>query len=226
MRKMIAVGFIGLLAAFAACSPNGGLPRNAKLVGNFYLTCTEVQQGMYHCRIYARSDRKLALEKTFISPSYYDMPPRGDISSRVSRYEGNVIYLWGGKKLVAGDIPEDAQRVQSADGGVWVSCSLEDKKTNTYVCTIYSMKDAGIRATGAYVPKRFAWDPKAGRVRYQDIQELIPEPRFIFYGGIGITLPDKRILMPAEWIDYPNRNNGGLRVQYSPDGKVMTREEY
>jgi hypothetical protein len=213
------------LVMFAACS-RGGLPWNAKLVGSFYLSCTEVQQGMYHCRIYARSDRQLVVEKTYVFPSFYGMPPRGDVTGRVSRYDGDVIYLWGGTKLIAGDIPDDARRVQSANGGVWVSCSLADEKQNIYSCTLYSMKDACVLASGAFVPKRFTWDAKAGRTKYQDAKEQLPSLDFVYYGGVGITLKNKQILMPAGWIDYPDKKGGGLRVQYDADGNAIVQEEY
>ncbi len=201
-------------------------PKNAKLCGDYWVSCVGVKQGMYHCKIYSKHGKKLLSQKTYIYPFFYRTLDDVDLSSRVTQYDGDTIYFDGNRKLIACDIPEDAVRVQCINDGAWVSCKQINRKENLYTCTVYSVKDGSVMSRGNYVLKKYHWDVKARKTKYSGVKEHVQWLEMQYYGGVAISLQDNMVLMPYGWIEYPEGPRSGLRVQYNAEGKVLSEEEY
>jgi hypothetical protein len=217
-----------LLAALllAACSKNGSLPRTAALCGDQWISCTSIKPGMYRCRTWRAADRAPGQERIFIFPFLHGAPRDTAIAAGIARYDGETIVLKDGRKLIAADIPDDAERVASLPGGAWVSCRSVDAAAHLYACNIYAMKNGTLFASGTYVLKRYAWDPAANRVRYTPVKGPAPVWDYVYYGGIGISLNNRMVLMPVDWIDYPDSIRSGMRKKYDARGTEIAQEEY
>ena len=132
------------------------------------------------------------------------------------------------RHLHAGAIPDDAQLIQSVDtmgSRVWVSWKVDDAAAKIYRCSVYNMKGK-VLSTGIYRLMKASWDPDAGKMRYTQVPRLRTYLDCLYYGGIGISLKDKTVLMPAGSIDYPDENRGGLTVVYDNEGNKISERQY
>jgi hypothetical protein len=133
-----------------------------------------------------------------------------------------------GRRLNVGTIPDDAQLIQGIDtmgSRVWVSWKMDNPQAKTYRCSVYNMAGRVI-STGIYKHMKPAWDPAKGKMRYQPVQQLGKYLDCFYYGGIGISLRDKTVLMPAGSIDYPDERSGGLTVVYDGEGNKLSATQY
>ncbi len=201
-------------------------PVNAALYGDHWISCSGVKYGMYHCKVYSKDEKKLIREKTYIYPGYYGAPAEAVLSKNIIRFEDDAIFLRGKKKLIASDIPEDSALVQSINGGVWINARQEKTSKNHYVCTVYNVKDGNIASSGLYALKKYYWDAVKKKSVYSEVKSAPKFLEFVYYGGVGITLKNKVVLMPAGWIEYPEGARSGLRVEYDEAGNEKKREEY
>ncbi|MCB4792890.1 MAG: hypothetical protein LHV68_13555 [Elusimicrobia bacterium] len=220
--------FILVSLLLSACSQPKGFPDNAKLCGNYFISCIGVKKNMYHCRIYTRWSKRLIADKNYVYPFSYQNISEPDLAKRITRCEGDVIYFDRTKKLVATNMPENAECIQGAKGGVWVDCKRTDDKNNRYVCIVYDIKGANIISSGEYVLKRFGWDAGTGKVRYVNAKELKDRLTLVYYGGVGISVRNKLVLLPDGWVDYPNpeSSHGGTRVKYDSQANIIKEETY
>ena len=134
----------------------------------------------------------------------------------------------GDNHLHAGAIPDDAQLIQSSDilgSRVWVSWKIDDAAAKIYRCSVYNMAGRVI-STGIYRLMKASWDPPAHKMRYVQLPRLRKFLDCLYYGGIGITLKDRTVLMPAGSIDYPDENKGGITVVYDGEGNKISETQY
>ena len=225
MKKYLLLLIIFVLGG---CSQPKEFPQTAKLRAGYWISCVAVKKGMYHCMVFTRWRRNLVIDKNFIYPFLYNNVPDLDLSSKITRIDGDVITFDDNRKLIATNMPQDAVRIQGLKDGVWVSCNPAKGKKGIYVCIIYDIKGANILSSGEYALKKYYWDVKARRSVYFPAKETVKDLELIYYGGIGITARDKMVLLPHGVIDYPDPEGlrGGSRIKYDSQANVLKQEDY
>ena len=201
------------------------LPADAKLCGDHWLKCSMVNQGLYNCQIYDK-EKRLIKKQAFMLPYKHWRRNQDELTVRAQNYDGDTISLDNGAKLLACDVPYQAEMIQSADGLVWVKYEAVKDEINMYTCEIYSTKDGSLISSGAYVIKKYYWNKNRNRTVYENIKEFAEPSGISYYGGISIALKNNMVLMPVDTIDYSSGPDTGLRVKYDSEGNELERYEY
>lgn len=201
------------------------LPADARQVGEHWLKCYMVNQGLYSCRIYSK-DKRLIKTQAFMLPYRHWRRDQRELTPRVREYDGDTISLDKGMKLLSCGVPYQAELIQSVAGPVWIKYEPLREKKNLYFCEVFSTKDGSIISAGAYDLKQYRWDRSKNKTVYEDVKETTPLINVNYYGGISISLKDKLVLMPSGVIDYATGPDSGLRVKYNAEGRETASEEY
>ena len=200
-------------------------PADAKLCGDYWLKCSSVNQGLYSCRIYTK-DKKFIKNKAYMLPYKHWRRNQHELTDKVQKYDGDIISLDKGMKLVACEVPYQAEMIQSVGGLVWVTYEAIKEEENSFICKIYSTKNGSLISSGVYALKKYYWDKKAIKTVYMNIEESIQRFDLLYYGGVSISLNNKMVLMPDGAIDYSTDPYSGLMVKFDAQGSEISREEY
>ena len=225
------IKIIGVLALFTILFASiiivqaNRMTADAKMCGDHWLKVSLVNQGIYSCQIYGEN-KKLIKKQCFMLPYKHWRRDQRELTGRIQEYDGDTISLDKGMKLLACDVPYQAELIQSVNDPVWVKYDAVDLKQNMYSCDIYSTKDGRVVSSGAYIVKKYYWDAKRNKTVYEDVKEAAQFFDLFYYGGISISLTNKLVLMPAGVVDYCTGPASGLRVKYDPEGNEIQREEY
>lgn len=218
-----------LILSLFACSKTKRpdyIPKNARTCGEYIISCQKVKKGLFYCEVYDSKNFTLVSKGNYISEYKKDNTKGKELSYRVVSYDGTTIFLKGGIKLIPSEIPNNAVRISSYYGSVWVGCKPVDKKNNRYYCHIYKEKDASLLSKGEYILKKFHYNKNRGKTVFESVKRNTPVGRLKHYNGITITTKNRFVLFPFGWIDYPSGDNFGKLIKYDKEGYIIDEDTY